>query len=362
MATGEVLRTGFGHFGTARAANVYKYGVGPYIDGLFTQSNFGIVTKIGVWLMPEPERFVACYFSCDKESDLGPLIGAVRWLLLNKIVKGSINLVHRNRVLTMLTRYPWEEMSGKTPLSEAVCSRMAAEKKVGAWNGVAALYGTGEEVSAAKKVIRRLLRGKVARINFVSERTLRLAERFPKLMGALTGMNIFEVLKALKPSFAIMKGRPGEVSLPTPYWRTKKPVPPRDIDPAKDNCGLIWLAPVVPMTKENAEGFIGVVRPIFARHGFEDCITFTTVNERSFDCTLPVLYDRSDPAETKRAAQCHDELLRACMDNGYIPYRVGIQSMAGLVGGDDVFWDVVQKLKKTLDPQGIISPGRYSRI
>ena len=52
LANGEVLRTGFGHFGTAKAANVYKYGVGPYIDGLFTQSNFGIVTKIGVWLMP----------------------------------------------------------------------------------------------------------------------------------------------------------------------------------------------------------------------------------------------------------------------------------------------------------------------
>jgi 4-cresol dehydrogenase (hydroxylating) len=50
------------------------------------------------------------------------------------------------------------------------------------------------------------------------------------------------------------------------------------------------------------------------------------------------------------------------MDKGYIPYRLGIQSMAGLVGGDDVFWDVVQKLKQALDPRGILSPGRYSRI
>jgi len=362
LANGEVLRTGFGHFGTAKAANVYKYGVGPYIDGLFTQSNFGIVTKIGVWLMPEPERFEACYFSCDKESDLGQLIDALRWLLLNRVVKGSINVVHRNRALTMLTRYPWEEMSGETPLSEAVYSQMAAEKRVGAWNGVTALYGAREEVSAAKKVIKRLLRGKVARINFSSEQTLRLAERFPKLIGLLTGMNISEVLKVLKPSFAMLKGRPGEVSLPTPYWRMKKPVPPRDIDPAEDSCGLIWLSPVVPMTKENAEEFIGVIRPIFARHGFEDCITFTAVNERCFDCTLPILYDKSDPAETKRAAECHDELFRACMDKGYIPYRLGIQSMAGLVGGDDVFWDVVQKLKQALDPQGILSPGRYSTI
>ena len=362
LADGQVLRTGFGHFAAAKVANVYKYGVGPYIDGLFTQSNFGIVTKIGVWLMPEPERFEACYFACDKESDLGPLIDAVRWLLLNRVVKGSINIVHRNRALTLLTRYPWEEMSGKTPLSEAVYSKIANEKKVGAWNGVTALYGAREEVSAAKKVMKRILRDKVARINFISEQTLRLAERFPKPIGLLTGLNISEILKALKPSFAIMRGRPGEVSLATPYWRMKKSVPPRDIDPARDGCGIAWLSPVVPMTKENAEEFIGVVRPIFAKHGFEDCMTFTAVNERSFDCTLPILYDRSDPAETKRAAQCHEELLGACTDQGYIPYRMGIQSMAGLVGGDDVFWDVVQRLKKALDPGGIISPGRYSRI
>ncbi len=362
LPNGEILRTGFGHFGAAKAANVYKYGVGPYLDGLFTQSNFGIVTKIGLWLMPVPERFEVCYFSGEKESDLNPLIDAVRWLLLHRVVKGSINLVHRNRVLTMLTRYPWEEMSGKTPLDEAVYGRMAAHKKVGAWNGVTALYGAREEVGAAKKIIKRVLRGKASRINFVSEKTLHLAERFPKLIGAMTGMNMSEVLKALRPSFAIMKGRPGEVSLPTPYWRMKKPVPPCDIDPAADNCGLIWLAPVVPMTKENAEEFIGVVRPIFARHGFEDCITFTAVNERSFDCTLPILYDKNDPAETRRAAECHEELLRGCMDKGYIPYRLGIQSMAGLVEGDDVFWDVIQKLKQALDPGGIISPGRYSRI
>lgn len=27
-----------------------KYGYGPYVDGLFSQSNFGIVTKMGFWM------------------------------------------------------------------------------------------------------------------------------------------------------------------------------------------------------------------------------------------------------------------------------------------------------------------------
>lgn len=32
---------------------MFKWGYGPYVDGLFTQSNFGVVTKMGLWLMPE---------------------------------------------------------------------------------------------------------------------------------------------------------------------------------------------------------------------------------------------------------------------------------------------------------------------
>ena len=361
LANGEVLRTSFGHYENAKATHTFKCGVGPCLHGMFTQSNFGIVTKIGIWLMPEPEYFEACYFSANNESDLGPLIDAVRWLLLHDVIRSSVNLVHRNRVLTMLMQYPWKEMSGKTPLNDEVSKAIARVKKVGAWNGVFALYGTKEEVRAAKKVIKKTLRGKVARLTFVSDQTLRLLERFQTLFSFLLRMNIPEMLKVLKPSYGILKGIPSEVSLTSPYWRTKKNPPSQDINPAKDNCGLIWFSPVVPMTKTNAEEFIAIIKPIFAKYGFEVCITFTTVTARSFDCTLPILYNKDDTEETRKAGACFEELVSECMKAGYIPYRFGIQSMAQLTGRRDVFWDVIEKLKDALDPQGILSPGRYSR-
>ena len=361
LANGEVLRTSFGHYENAKATHTFKWGVGPYLDGIFTQSNFGIVTKIGVWLMPVAEHFEACYFSANNESDLGPLIDAVRWLLLHGVIRSSVNLVHRNRVLTMLMQYPWKEMSGKTPLNDEVSKAIARVKKVGAWNGVFALYGTKEEVRAAKKVIKEIFRGKVTRLTFVSDQTLRLLERFQTLFGFLLKMNMPEMLKVLKPSYGILKGKPSEVSLASPYWRTKKTVPYHDINPAEDNCGLIWFSPVVPMRKENAEEFISIIEPIFSKHGFEMCITFTTVTQRAFDCTLPILYDKDNPDETKRASACYDELSSECMKAGYIPYRFGIQSMADQAGRKDVFWDVIEELKGALDPNGILSPGRYSR-
>src|SRR5215831_1573371 len=43
LPSGEVLDTGFGRFPAASAAPLYRWGVGPVLDGLFSQSNLGIV-------------------------------------------------------------------------------------------------------------------------------------------------------------------------------------------------------------------------------------------------------------------------------------------------------------------------------
>lgn len=361
LANGEILKTSFGHYENAKATYTFKWGVGPYLDGIFTQSSFGIVTKIGLWLMPKPEHFEACYFSANEDSALGDLIDTVRTMLLQGVVRSSINLLHRNRALTLLTHYPWSEMQGKVPMSEDVALALARQRKIGAWNGVAALYGTREQVGAARKAIKRLLSGKVSRITFISKSTLRLLERHKGLFSIISGMNIPEVIKVIKPSFRILQGVPNEVALSTPYWRMKKRPPEKDRNPARDNCGCIWLSPVIPMTRANVEDFRGSVEPIFRRHGFDCCITLTTVTHRCFDCTIPILYDRDNAEDTSRADACYREVLQACMDKGYVPYRFGIQSMADLAGRKDPFWDTVEKMKAALDPNRILSPSRYSR-
>ena len=42
---------------TSRHGGEYKYGFGPDPSGLFAQGNFGIVTKMGLRLMPQPEHW-----------------------------------------------------------------------------------------------------------------------------------------------------------------------------------------------------------------------------------------------------------------------------------------------------------------
>ena len=361
LANGEVLRTGFGHYDGAKATYLYKWGLGPYLDGLFTQSNFGIVTKIGVWLMPTPEAFEACYITCNSENQLGPLIDGVRKLIASNTFQGPMNLLHRNRALIMMDRYPWDAMANQTPLDEAVAADLAWKKKIGMWNGVGAICGSSSQVRAAKQTIRAVLGGCTDRIIFLSDRKLQILRRFPRASGALLKMNIAELLKTLEASYGLLKGIPSQMALPLAYWRNRTNPPiESEINPARDRCGLMWFAPVIPMTAEDVSAFRKVIEPIFREYRFEVCMTLTAINSRCFDSTIPVLYDRSNPEEIRRAQACYDKLVRSCRLSGYIPYRLGIQSMQEETTTQDVFWKVVRQLKSALDPNGILAPGRYA--
>src|SRR5262245_61692373 len=50
LGTGELIRTGSGHFPQSRTTYLYRHGIGPSLDGLFCQSNFGIVTRAAIRL------------------------------------------------------------------------------------------------------------------------------------------------------------------------------------------------------------------------------------------------------------------------------------------------------------------------
>ena len=66
LPTGELIKTGFGNIENSHSQNVYRWGVGPSIDGIFTQSNFGVVTKMTFWLTKKTSSFSG-HFLYDKK-------------------------------------------------------------------------------------------------------------------------------------------------------------------------------------------------------------------------------------------------------------------------------------------------------
>src|SRR5690606_10620431 len=54
-----------------------KYGFGAYVNGLFGQANFGIVTRMGFWMQPAPDHFLSTMVKVPRYRDLAALIDGV---------------------------------------------------------------------------------------------------------------------------------------------------------------------------------------------------------------------------------------------------------------------------------------------
>jgi (+)-pinoresinol hydroxylase len=88
LANGEIMRTGMGAMPGAKTWQQYKTGFGPWIDGMFSQSNFGVVTKMGFWLMPQPDAYLSGTVTVPKHSDLSQMIDILNWLENTKCTTG----------------------------------------------------------------------------------------------------------------------------------------------------------------------------------------------------------------------------------------------------------------------------------
>ncbi|MBJ7313254.1 FAD-binding oxidoreductase [Rugamonas sp. CCM 8940] len=362
LADGDIVETGFGHYPQAKAARLFPYGLGPHLDGLFTQSNLGIVTQLGLWLMPQ----TACvnHFICRLElhGRVGAVVDALRPLRLDGTLRSIVHVGNDLRVLSGGGVFPRELADGQAPLSAAVRLALRQAAGVGAWTVSGALYGSRAQVAAARGALRRALAAVGERPQFLDEGKLALGDRLARLLGGAAGRRLRAKVELGRALFEMNRGVPNGRFLAGAYWRRRGGLPPgfpAGANPALDNCGLLWVSPVLPLRGADLLAVYALAEPIFARHRFDLFATFSMINERSLGGVLTVAYDKEDADEVARAKACYQQLFDAVMTAGYIPYRVGLQSMDRLDNGDDAYWRTVARLKAALDPAGILAPGRY---
>jgi 4-cresol dehydrogenase (hydroxylating) len=357
LPDGGVLETGFSRFEGARTGPLHRWGVGAYLDGLFTQSNLGVVTRMSIWLMPAPEYFQAYFLTCDSEDGLGPIVEALRPLRLDGTLRSAVHIANDYKVLSGLQQYPWEDAGGRTPLPTEVMKQLRKKLHFGAWNASGGLYGTRGQVAEARRLLRRALAGKVNKLQFLDERKLRLAGRFSGLYRMLTGWDLSRALELVRPLFGLLQGIPTDQPLASTYWRKRTP-PPAAMDPDRDGCGLLWCSPVAPADGAQAEKLVALASEIMLRSGFEPAISLTMIADRSLACVISIAYDRQVAGEDEKASACYQELLHRVTEAGFHCYRMTSQSSAGLKPSPG-YDAVLRALKRTLDPNQILAPGRY---
>ncbi|MES2015536.1 MAG: FAD-binding oxidoreductase [Pseudomonadota bacterium] len=363
LASGEVLHTGFGHYPQARTTHVFPYGVGPFLDGMFTQSNFGIVTQIGLWLMPQ----AAClnHFLCSvaRHEDIGMLVERLRPLRLDGTLRSIVHIGNDLRLISGGMVFPRALAAGQSRLPDALRAQLRERAGVGAWTVSGALYGSARQVAAARAALRAALKGSGATVRFLTAPKLRLGAALARMLGrSAAGQRLRAQVAMGEALFAMNRGVPNGRFLAGAYWRRRGGLPPAfpaQADPARDNCGMLWVSPILPMRGADVLAMHALVEPLFREHGFDLFVTFSMINERALGGVITVAFDKDDPDEVERAGRCYRACFARLMDAGYIPYRVGNHSMAELDPQGDVYWQTVARIKAALDPDGLIAPGRY---
>ena len=156
LPTGELLRTGMGAMANASQAHNIKYSVGAHLDGLFAQSNLGVVTRAGYWLMPEPQAFASATIKVYGLEDLVPLVDLATQLRLKGAIGSSVRI---GVGLTDLAHDPEFNRSALDAIgdpAEMQKSLLAVmkQKNLGAWHARMGFFGGPNLIRAQWEEVR----------------------------------------------------------------------------------------------------------------------------------------------------------------------------------------------------------------
>jgi 4-cresol dehydrogenase (hydroxylating) flavoprotein subunit len=122
--------------------------------------------------------------------------------------------------------------------------------------------------------------------------------------------------------------------------------------------GSAWFAPVAQARGSEGRQQMELAKEILGKYGF-DYVAEYIVGWREGHHIIDLLFDKTNAEEAERANQCFDELLTEFSARGWGSYRTNIAFMDKVANTfGPVKRDVDQKIKRALDPKGIIAPGK----
>lgn len=334
LANGEIVRTGMGALPTAKTWQQYRYGFGPYIDGMFSQSNFGVVTKMGFWLLPQPEGYRSGTVSVAKHDDLVPLVDTLSYLMNSSIVQGTTTV--GSPLLMSIARS--SGMGGAalltTPKSPSIADleKIGEEKNLPYWNCELHFYGPSKVVDAQWEYAKEKY-SVIPGVTFQDGQSLRFPlsadqiEHVPKRQFGIPNLTVFGMM-----------------------GRTE---------------GHMWFSPIIPMSGEAVFEAQRVFGQAYADMGVppaETTFVFpSSFFPRSFVvlCGFPIAHDVE---KNRKNRQIFKRLVEVAAQHGWGEYRTHTAFMDTVANvysyNDHALLHFHETVKDAVDPNGILSPGR----
>ncbi|QDV82871.1 FAD-binding oxidoreductase [Stieleria magnilauensis] len=362
LADGSTYQSPFRKLGLDLIAAAHRWQIGPYVEGLFSQGNFGIVTRATFELQRRPEHVEAFFLRLRDDSQLCAIVESLRTVLAD--LGGSIagvNLMNDRRVLSMSRPYPVDQVEPGDIISESLCHQMTASAGISRWTVAGVIHCPTDMRRTVRKLLWRRLPDSVSRPIHMNRRRVRVARAITKRLP-IGSRSVLQQIDSIESLLDLADGIPRRVALPLAYWlRGEQPESSAELNPARDGCGLLWYSPLVPMKQEFVEPYVQMVESTCASFGIEPLFTLTTLSDRLFDSTVPILYRPEEPGAIERAHACYAALVAEGIKLGCVPYRMSTRTFAEgeTPGTMSEATNLTKQLKDATDPNGLIAPGRY---
>ena len=354
LADGSLHSIGNKNIKGAQTQHLQKTSLGPGFQELFFQSNYGVVTKITIWLNQIPKHFRAFQFYLKEENHLASVIDRLKILYAKRIVQSPITFWNDYKQLVNHSQYPWSLQNEKVPLTRVTLQSMS--DKYSPWLGFGGIYTDHHKISRAiEKAIFAQLKPFLHKPHFHH----RLSNRKIKRLQWISRIVNWKRYHALFQSWNNnpLLGHVTSVGTQSLFWRKRKAIPDK-IHPEQDHCGVLWHTFILPMDGSSVVSTFQTLDQVLFHHKLEPVISFVTLNDRYIKVFLQILFDREEDGADKNALLCHQRLLDTLLTLGFPPTRLDVLSMAKL---DQIYINQAlhHNIKMALDPSHVISPGRY---
>jgi len=324
LPSGELVRTGMGAFEDAPTWQNYAYGFGPGWDQMFVQSNFGVVTKMGMWLMPAPEVQLSLSIEWDRPEDLKNIVDALAPLRRERVMASHSSIGNWLRFAsTLTTRDQWTDKPGA--LSEDVIDAIRKQFGIG-WGGLSIAVPGREDVAKAQ----------------------------------------YAIIKA-----AVEKSGPS--SIREASWKQGEPIrgdgwagtpitfPMQNSNWYGGRGGHIGFSPIIEQDGSKALAQFQRTYARYQEFGMDYQGSFV-FGERHMINVNAMLFSQDDPEHLGKVDRFFRQLVADAKEQGYGEYRTHLDYMDLVAGSYDFNGGALRRLNETikdaLDPNGIIAPGK----
>ncbi|NUR89381.1 MAG: FAD-binding oxidoreductase [Nonomuraea sp.] len=317
LADGSVVTTG----GLDPTGVYHGRVAGPDLTAAFVQHNLGVVTAMAVALVPRPET-VGLVHARIARDQVGAAIGAMAGFLRRGNPAAGLMRV-RELALAPTGSDRWMLPAGVDP---------------GKFTVLGPLLGSHATVELAEDLLRKAL------VEVEGGETLRVLDTAevgpddPLYARALTAQGI--------PTCVGVRNALGVTSC-------------EQIDAGR--MGFLVLLPLMPLHTGRTERIVAALQTAVDAHETALMVEWNLVSDHMANAVIQIFFDRSDPAAAHRAHQLRNDAGCLLRGHGCAIYRSDIDHAAADVWSETstASLGMLHRLKTALDPDGLLSPGRY---